>query len=104
MHRKKFIPFQCLLFITGLLMLAATSPLTAQDPKDSSNSIGVSDLISAEKLFDLKFTAVKRDSILSGLEDHRQLYRYEHGQNLPNNIPLSLGFDPLLPGTPYDRH
>jgi len=79
-------------------MLAGANHLAAQD------SIGVTDLISAEKLFDLKFTAVKRDSILSGLEDHRQLYRYEHSQNLPNNVPLSLGFDPLLPGTPYERH
>jgi Asp-tRNA(Asn)/Glu-tRNA(Gln) amidotransferase A subunit family amidase len=98
MYCKKFVRLLCLLFITGSLMLAGANRLAAQD------SIGVTDLISAEKLFDLKFSAVKRDSILSGLEDHRQLYRYEHGQSLPNNVPLSLGFDPLLPGTPYERH
>jgi Asp-tRNA(Asn)/Glu-tRNA(Gln) amidotransferase A subunit family amidase len=104
MYCKKFVRSLWLLFMTGSLILAGANHLAAQDSKDSRDSIGVSDLISAEKLFDLKFTAVKRDSILSGLEDHRQLYRYEHGQNLPNNVPLSLGFDPLLPGTPYERH
>src|ERR1700722_16522755 len=69
----------------------------------AQDSIGLSDLRAAEKLFDLKFTEVKEDSILSGLTDHLQLYQYIHAHDLYNDVPLSMGFDPLLPGTSYDR-
>src|SRR5581483_6276536 len=78
------------------LLLISLSP-TAQD------SIGLPDLKAAEKLFDLNFTPVKEDSILSGLADHLQLYKYLHKNNLYNSVPLSLAFDPLLPGITYDR-
>jgi Asp-tRNA(Asn)/Glu-tRNA(Gln) amidotransferase A subunit family amidase len=90
MSRKTYLATLCLILIT--------SALTAQD------SIAISDLISAEKLFDLRFTDVKRDSILSGLSDHRELYRYLHSHDLSNEVPLSLSFSPLLPGTHYDTH
>ena len=74
-----------------------TGSLHAQDP------VGIPDLRGAEKLFGLHFTPVKEDSILSGLDDHLRLYRYLHEHDLYNNVPLSLSFDPLLPGTSYDR-
>src|ERR1700761_2557857 len=77
-------------------LLASFAPF-AQD------SIGISDIQAAEKLFDLHFTPVKEDSILSGVTDHLHLYQFLHEHDLYNSIPLSLGFDPLLPGTPYDR-
>src|SRR5580698_8796787 len=83
-------------YLTTLLLVLVTATLTAQD------SIAIGDLISAEKLFDLRFTDVKRDSILSGLSDHLGLYRYLHSHNLSNDVPLSLSFSPLLPGTHYD--
>src|ERR1700743_222781 len=62
------------------------------------------DLQAAENLLDLRFTEVKEDSILSGAVDHLHLYQYLHEHDLYNDIPLSLSFDPLLPGTPYDRN
>lgn len=83
-------------YLTTLLLVLVTATLTAQD------SIAIGDLISAEKLFDLRFTDVKRDSILSGLSDHLGLYRYLHSHDLSNDVPLSLSFSPLLPGTHYD--
>jgi Asp-tRNA(Asn)/Glu-tRNA(Gln) amidotransferase A subunit family amidase len=82
--------------LATLLLVLVTSTLTAQD------SIVTGDLISAEKLFDLRFTDVKRDSILSGLSDNRKFYRYLHDHDLSNDIPLSLAFSPLLPGTHYE--
>jgi hypothetical protein len=85
-------------WLPTLLVTLCTASLTAQD------SIGIPEEIAAEKLFDLKFSGPKRDSIISGLEDHLHLYQYLHAHNLNNNIPLSLNFDPLLPGTPYERH
>ncbi|HVS95297.1 MAG TPA: amidase [Puia sp.] len=86
---KKYYPIVAFTLITGALR--------AQD------SIGLSDLRSAEKVIGLHFTPVKEDSILGGLQNNLQLYRYLHEQNLYNSVPLSLSFDPLLPGTPYDR-
>jgi Asp-tRNA(Asn)/Glu-tRNA(Gln) amidotransferase A subunit family amidase len=96
MSCNKYLTALCLLCLTGSLLFVSSS-LRAQD------SIGISDLISAEKLFGLQFTPVKRDSILSGLSDHRELYQYLHRQDLSNDLPLSMVFDPLLPGTPYER-
>ncbi len=89
MRLKKFIPLLCLLF--------PSRSLFAQD------TISPADLTGAEKMFGLRFTAVKRDSILSGLTDHLQLYQYLHAQVLSNDVPLSIGFDPLLPGAHYQR-
>jgi Asp-tRNA(Asn)/Glu-tRNA(Gln) amidotransferase A subunit family amidase len=95
MHPKTHLPaFALFLFVASVVLPAGE--LAAQD------SIGLSELRAAEKLFDLRFTPVKEDSILSGLVDHLQLYRYLHSQDMYNDVPLSMGFDPLLPGTPYD--
>lgn len=86
---KKYYPIIAFALITGSLQ--------AQD------SIGLSDLRSAERLFALHFTTVKEDSILSGVQNNLLLYQYLHEHDLYNSVPLSLSFDPLLPGTPYDR-
>ena len=55
----------------------------------------------AEKMYGLKFTEAKRDSTLSGLSDNLKVYRYIHNQNIPNNVPLPLAFDPVLPGMQF---
>ncbi len=80
-----------------LVFTLLTNALFAQD------STRLSQLIAAEKLFDLQFTPAKRDSILSGLENNLRFYQYLHQHDLYNDVPLSLNFDPLLPGTSYDR-
>ena len=51
-------------YITALLLLFSGFSAAAQD------STGLPGLRGAEKLFDLQFTPVKEDSILSGLADH----------------------------------
>ena len=56
----------------------------------------------AEKLFGLKFSEVKRDSIVSGLANNLQLYQYLHDQDIKNNVPLPLAFDPVLPGMHFN--
>jgi Asp-tRNA(Asn)/Glu-tRNA(Gln) amidotransferase A subunit family amidase len=93
--KKKLHSLTSVLSLSALVL--STLHLSAQD------SIGISDLTSAEKLFDLQFTEVKRDSILSGLTDHLHLYQYLHRHDLFNDVPLSLSFDPLLPGAKYER-
>lgn len=84
-------------YVAALSLVFTSFAVTAQD------AITLPELQAAEKLFDLTFTPAKEDSILSGLADHLQLYKYFHSQDLFNSVPMSLSFDPLLPGTPYDR-
>jgi Asp-tRNA(Asn)/Glu-tRNA(Gln) amidotransferase A subunit family amidase len=94
---KKWLPT---LLLTFLALAVVPDFLTAQD----SVTVGLSDERAAERLFDLRFTPVKQDSIVSGLTDHLKLYQYLHSQDRGNDLPLSLSFDPLLPGMPYERH
>jgi hypothetical protein len=85
------------LLATVLLFLSAVPPAEAQD------SIGMDQLIGAEKMVDLQFTPAKRDSIISGLVSNLHLYQYMHRQDLPNAVPMSLSFDPTLPGMHFER-
>lgn len=84
-------------YLAVIAFLLSSFSLSAQE------SVGLPELQAAEKLFDLHFTPVKEDSILSGLIDHLHFYQYLHEHDLYNEVPMSLAFDPLLPGTPYDR-
>jgi len=52
---------------------------------------------SAEKLYDLQFSDVKRDSTLDGLARNTKTYAYFHSLNLKNDAPLPLYFNVLLP-------
>ncbi|MDP4248038.1 MAG: amidase [Bacteroidota bacterium] len=89
------------LVLTGMsILIAATSnPLLAQDSSRSR----LDQLSGAESLFDLHFSAVKRDSILSGLESNLQLYRYLHSKDLSNDLPMANWFDPVLPGMHFSH-
>jgi Asp-tRNA(Asn)/Glu-tRNA(Gln) amidotransferase A subunit family amidase len=84
-------------YLAAVIFLFTSFSLAAQD------SIGLPELQAAERLFDLHFTPAKEDSILGSLVDRLHLYQYLHEHNLYNDVPLSLGFDALLPGAPYDR-
>jgi Asp-tRNA(Asn)/Glu-tRNA(Gln) amidotransferase A subunit family amidase len=80
----------CLFILIG----ATSNPLQAQDSSRSR----LEQLTGAEQLFDLHFSATKRDSILSGLESNLQFYQYLHKNELSNDLPMSNWFDPVLPG------
>jgi Asp-tRNA(Asn)/Glu-tRNA(Gln) amidotransferase A subunit family amidase len=67
-----------------------TSTIRAQD-------VSVSEIINTEKIYDLHFTDAKRDSMVNQLNANLQFYRYLHGFNLPNSVPLPNWFDPVLP-------
>jgi len=98
MVAKKCLAPLFLSILAGMLTILPGA-LTAQD----SVSVGMPELMAAEKLFDLRFTPAKRDSIVSGLVDHLHFYQYLHTHDLYNNVPLSLSFDPLLSGMAYER-
>jgi Asp-tRNA(Asn)/Glu-tRNA(Gln) amidotransferase A subunit family amidase len=80
-----------------IILLISSNIVFAQD------SVSLSQLISAEKMFDLDFTPAKRDSILSGAADNLRLYHYLHQTSLSNDVPLPLWFDPVLPGKHFNK-
>jgi Asp-tRNA(Asn)/Glu-tRNA(Gln) amidotransferase A subunit family amidase len=80
-----------------VILLISSNIVFAQD------SVSLSQIISAEKMFDLDFTPAKRDSILSGAADNLRLYHYLHQNGLSNDIPLPLWFDPVLPGKHFSK-
>ena len=103
---KKYLPALTLLLLAGHTLYSqpqnsSINPDTAITPVP--DSVRLAQLTGAEQLYDLSFSPPKRDSILSGLEDHLRVYRYFHEHYLRNDVPLSLNFDPLIPGTPYER-
>ncbi len=67
----------------------------------SAQEVSVNQIINTEKMFDLHFTNANRDSMLNQLKTNLQLYKYLHGFNLPNSIPLPNWFDPVLPAMKF---
>jgi Asp-tRNA(Asn)/Glu-tRNA(Gln) amidotransferase A subunit family amidase len=92
--KKQFFPlakivpvFCCMIFI---------SEVRAQD------SVTLQQEIAAEKMYGLQFTEAKRDSMLGGLSNNLKTYQYIRDQNLPNQVPMPLWFDPVLPGMKFN--
>jgi len=69
----------------------------------SQDSVTVQQITAAENLLDLKFSAVKKDSLVSGLQDKQHTYQWMHKNDLPNDAPMPLLFDPVLPGMSFDK-
>jgi Asp-tRNA(Asn)/Glu-tRNA(Gln) amidotransferase A subunit family amidase len=64
---------------------------------NAQKSISTDDILASEKMFDLHFTAAKRDSMINQLNTFQQYYKFLHGFNLSNSVPLPQWFDPVLP-------
>jgi Asp-tRNA(Asn)/Glu-tRNA(Gln) amidotransferase A subunit family amidase len=82
-------------FIIGFIICSFT--VIAQD------SVSIQQEMGAEKMYGLQFSNAKRDSMLDGLSSNIKTYQFFHDQNLPNNIPLSISFDPVLPGMHFNK-
>lgn len=79
------------IYLISICIIGAFSA-SAQD------SVSRSQIAVAEKMFSLSFTEAKRDSMTGSLTDNLKTYNYIHSQELANDIPLPLWFNPLLPG------
>ncbi len=86
-------------FFKTLLFFSALSVVTTAV---SAQSISASDIITAEKMYDLHFTDAKRDSMLNQLNANLRLYQYLHGFDLANSVPLPNWFDPVLPNMTFN--
>lgn len=92
---SRFISQSC---IISMLMLVTTCvKVSAQD------TVTLDQIKATEKMYDLQFTPVKRDSMQGGLSANISLYRYLHQRDLPNDVPMSMTFDPLLPAMKLDK-
>jgi Asp-tRNA(Asn)/Glu-tRNA(Gln) amidotransferase A subunit family amidase len=80
---KKFLVLCC-------MINAITA--TAQD------SVSLNQLTGTEKMFALNFTPAKRDSMVGILGDRVKTYNWLHAQNLPNEMPMPIWFNPVMPG------
>lgn len=83
-----------LVCLCGLLLICSAS--RAQGP------VSTDQIESAEKMYDLRFTKAKRDSMVSQLTTYLGYYRYLHSFNLPNSVPMPMWFDPVLPQMHFD--
>jgi len=68
-----------------------------------AQELSAKDIIGTEKMYDLHFTDAKRDSMMNQLNANLKIYRYLHGIDLPNNVPLPNWFDPVLPGMSFNQ-
>lgn len=82
------------IFIIQAFLLFFSVILRAQN---NQNNIAADQVANTEKMYDLHFTAAKRDSMIDQLKTNFQYYRYIHSFNLPNSVPLPQWFDPVLP-------
>ena len=62
-----------------------------------AQDISVSEIAVAEKMIGLHFDAAQRDSMVNQLNANLKIYKYLHGFNLANSVPLPQWFDPVLP-------
>ena len=82
--------------ILAIIFTLCPFAIAAQD------AIRSSQVAAAEKMYDLDFTVVKRDSMMSSINTELAYYQYLHKNNLPNDVPMSIWFDPALPGMKFN--
>ncbi len=84
--------------MTALQKMAFAALVCGCCRAQAQDSISIQQIMGAEKMFDLHFSAAKRDSLQSGLLDKLHTYQWMHRSDLANDLATPLWFDPLLPG------
>jgi Asp-tRNA(Asn)/Glu-tRNA(Gln) amidotransferase A subunit family amidase len=83
----------CLLSFCMMQIITAT----AQD------SVTLSQIAGAEKMFGLSFSQQKRDSMTGILANRLKTYNYLHAQKLNNDMPVPQWYSPVIPGMTVPR-
>ena len=65
---------------------------------NAQDTIAKPDIVSASKLFDLKFTNKEVDTMYAGIKDNISVYKDMHKIKLNNAVPMSLWQNPIVPG------
>jgi len=88
----------------GIAVLCAAFFLAGfffQEKKEQRITRGIVE--QAEKIFGLTFDEAKRDSMLDNLGEQLASYEAIRGVEIPNNVPPSLGFNPLPVGFVFEK-
>lgn len=64
----------------------------------AQDTVAKNDIVSAAKLFDLKFTNKEVDTMYAGIKENITVYKNMHQTNLSNSIPMSNWQSPIVPG------
>jgi len=59
-------------------------------------------IASAEKLFDLNFSSSQQDSMVTGIQGYREMYKAIHRFNLDNSVAPSFIFSPIPVSYPFN--
>ena len=81
----------------SILCLIGAFTTKAQDTVTHSQIAG------AEKMIGLNFTEAKRDSMAGFLKDRIKTYQYLHAQDLRNDEPIPLWYNPVIKGISVPR-
>jgi len=84
----------------NILLFFCMLPVIVASAQDS---VTRSQIAVTEKMFRLSFNDSKRDSMTGYLTDRLKTYNYLQSQNLDNDVPFPLWFNPVLPGMKVPR-
>jgi Asp-tRNA(Asn)/Glu-tRNA(Gln) amidotransferase A subunit family amidase len=84
-----------LVAIFSIIGLPGLLPASAQVSPDT---ISASDVASAERLWDIRFSEAERDSMLDGLQEQKLNYRGIRSVGLANSVLPSILFNPIPAG------
>ncbi len=90
------------LIIGWFCLIVGIISMTGCKNQSSEEAISTTLISSAEKLFDLKMTALERDSMITALESQLGDYKIIHNQSIDNSVPPALWFNPVPAGVVYN--
>lgn len=79
------IVFPCICLLTIFVLFSC---------EKSEEGVSAVQISAAEKLFDINYTSTERDSMINYLNRNLEGYKDLHNYTLPNEVPMSLYFDP----------
>ena len=86
--------FNLYLLLSCVLITAFLLNSCEKQTKEDSTISGT-EIEAAEQIIGLNFTPVERDSMIDNLLEERKNYEYIREENIPNDIPPALNFNPL---------
>jgi Asp-tRNA(Asn)/Glu-tRNA(Gln) amidotransferase A subunit family amidase len=100
-NRRRFLAWSAAAGFSSTLLPGALWAQAQQSPA-AEPKITLDMLKSAEKIAGLEFTDAERDLLIDSVNQHLAGYEKLRLIPLPNSVPSSLRFSPVLPGMKFD--
>jgi Asp-tRNA(Asn)/Glu-tRNA(Gln) amidotransferase A subunit family amidase len=104
--RRRFLAYFSSVGLTSTLLPGALwtqAHAQAQDGKQAATpEITLDMLKAAERIAGLEFTDEERDELIAGVNQHLARYQRMREIPLPNSVPTSLRFSPVVTGMKFD--